>query len=52
MTNIDEFQTQGKEGKKLKLAAKKRASAAKKKLSSLKKKCKKKPNLAECESLN
>ena len=41
-----------KEGKKLKLAAKKRASAARKKLSALKKKCKKKPNLAECESLN
>ena len=41
-----------KEGKKLKLAAKKRASAARKKLSALKKKCKKKPNLAACESLN
>ena len=41
-----------KEGKKLKLAAKKRASAAKKKLNALKKKCKKKPNLAECEKLN
>ena len=41
-----------KAGKKLKLAAKKRASAARKKLSALKKKCKKKPNLAACESLN
>ena len=41
-----------KAGKKLKAAAKKRASAARKKLSALKKKCKKKPNLAACESLN
>ena len=41
-----------KAGKKLKAAAKKRASAARKKLNALKKKCKKKPNLAACESLN
>jgi len=46
------FSMSEKAGKKLKLAAKKRASAARKKLSALKKKCKKKPNLAACESLN
>lgn len=46
------FSMSEKAGKKLKQAAKKRASAARKKLSALKKKCKKKPNLAACESLN
>jgi len=46
------FSMSEKEGKKLKLAAKKRASAAKKKLSALKKKCKKKPSLSGCEQFD